>query len=639
MTDSYLALVNEIINGGNIVVFRWRNEKGWPVEFVTENVKDLLGYSNKDFIDGILTYEELIDENDLTKVHEEVERMIINGEDSNHTYAPYRLITADKKEIWVETIASIKRNSHNDCTFFEGTTRDISHRIRNDRRLRTLSAAVEQNPASIVITDLDGNIEYVNPKFTEITGYTFAEALGKNPNILKSGEQNDLFYKKMWEALSCGETWHGSFQNKKKNGDFFIEDAVIGPIKDETGAIIKYLAIKEDITAKNELEERLRQSQRLEAIGHLAGGIAHDFNNILTAINGYVELALLESKDNEELVSDIQQIKLAGERASNLTRQLLTFSRKERYEPQTINVVDRIRNLENMMHHLIMEDIHLETNLREDTPKISADPWQFEQIIVNLVVNAADAIRAHPDPLEKNIVVKTEKRYLDKTLTAANRDMDEGWYLYMEVSDSGTGIPEEIRKHIFEPFFTTKGKNKGTGLGLATVYGIIEQNNAGIEVESHPKHGSIFKIYWKVKEENVELENDAANKVLKAKPGETILFVEDNDQIRRLHTKHLKILGYNVITASNGVEALQKLQFTDEKVDLLFTDVIMPVMDGYELSKQVENIRPGLPVIFASGYLDGQLNEDIRVLGDDHFLHKPYSIHDISLKVRNLLDG
>lgn len=638
MDNNYLELVNEIISGSNIVVFRWLSKKGWPVEFVTENVYELLGYKSTDFIEGTLDYEDLINENDLTKVHEEVERMLINGEDSNHTYAPYRLIKADKREIWVETIASIKRNSNGDGLYFEGTTRDITQRIRNERRLRTLSAAVEQNPASIVITDLDGNIEYVNPKFTEVTGYTFAEALGKNPNILKSGEQGVNFYKLMWEALSCGETWHGIFQNKKKNGDYFTEEAVIGPIKDESGTIIKYLAIKEDITEKNELEERLRQSQRLEAIGHLAGGIAHDFNNILTAINGYVELALLESNENEELVSDIQQIKLAGERASNLTKQLLTFSRKERYEPQIINVVDRIRNLENMMHHLIMEDIHLETDLHEDTPKISADPWQFEQIIVNLVVNAADAIRAHSDPLEKNISVKTERLYLEKSLVVANREMSEGWYLYLEVADTGTGIPEDIKKHIFEPFFTTKGVNKGTGLGLATVYGIIEQNEAGIDLESHPKHGTIFKIYWKIAEEINELEDDNLNKVIKAKEGETILFVEDNDQIRRLHTKHLKILGYNVITASNGVEALQKLQFTETRVDLLFTDVIMPVMDGYELSKQVQNLRPGLPVVFASGYLDGQLNEDIRKMGDDHFIHKPYSIHDISLKVRNLLD-
>jgi PAS domain S-box-containing protein len=503
---------------------------------------------------------------------------------------------------------------------------DITKQNVTKKSVNWMSTVVEQIPLSIIITDLNGKIEYVNPFFSQITGYSYEEAIDENPRILKGEDKREDEYNDLWDIIKSEKIWKGEFSNKKKDGSFYSERATIGPIKNENGETIHYLAIKEDISEVKKLQDQLSQSQKMEAIGQLAGGVAHDFNNILTAIHGHADIATSLLSPENSIYDELIEIIHAADRASNLTRQLLTFSRNEKVKRAVFEANSQVEHLEKMINRLIPEDIRLYIALAKKELTLFADAGQFEQIVVNLVVNSIDALRSTNSAREKRITLSTEMS-------------KDGSKMRLSVSDNGCGIEKSIINRIFEPFFTTKGKNKGTGLGLSTIYGIVKQNGADISVESEIEKGTKFIIDWPLsKRKAKKVENKKVLKLTDQKGTETILFVEDDDHIRRLIQRHLTSLGYTIISATNGLEALDLASDMKKPADLLFTDIIMPLMDGHKLAVALKTAWKELPVLFASGYLDDDESDESSLEQREAFIHKPYKIAEIGAKIRELLD-
>ena len=358
-----------------------------------------------------------------------------------------------------------------------------------------LATVVQQASQAIVITDLKGKIIYVNPAFEKTTGYTYDEVRGKNPKILQSGAQNKKFYKRLWEKISAGKTWEGVFINKRKNGEYYYEKAVIFPIRDSDGGIIQYAAVKQDITREKKLEEQFLHAQRMEAIGRLAGGIAHDFNNLLNVIQGFCELGLQKIKKDAPGYREFSTILSAVKRAGNLVGQLLAFSRKQVATPEVLDINETVSLLTKMFQRLLPEDIEISLNLTPGLPFIEADRGQIEQVLMNLVVNARDAIISVPrEKREKKITIETGVADIDKLFRNSHVEARQRRYVTISVKDTGVGMGVETKARIFEPFFTTKKTGEGTGLGLSTVFGIIEQNHGYITVSSEPKKAQFLRF-------------------------------------------------------------------------------------------------------------------------------------------------
>jgi len=385
---------------------------------------------------------------------------------------------------------------------------------------------------------------------------------------------------------------------------------------------------------------QLRQMQKMESIGVLAGGIAHDFNNILTAINGYAELALMKLP-SADIQSNLEGILTAGDRAKKLTSQLLAFSRKQIYKPVTVTINRVIAEVEPMLRRLISEDINIETDFDSNLPLINADPAQIEQILMNLVVNARDAINERTTiAAEKKITIETGQVYLDDHYVATHAGSKTGKHVFFSVSDTGNGMTPEIKDRVFEPFFTTKKQGHGTGLGLATVYGIVKQNDANIYIYSEVDVGTTIRIYWTVLQNPVLLavEENSTQNTNDYSGTETILLVEDDDGVREFAESVLRGLGYRVFSARDGVEALKIVSMPDGVPELLVTDVIMPNMNGNELAEILQNKILGLRVLFASGYTNNHIVHSGALNAGTNFLQKPYSVEGLSRRVREVLD-
>ena len=508
-----------------------------------------------------------------------------------------------------------------------------------EERIHILAQSVEQSPALVMITDLNANIEYVNRKFVETTGYSLEDVIGSNPRVLKSGKIPTKIYDELWEKLTNGKEWRGEFHNKKKNGDFYWELAFITPIKNEMGKISHYLAIKEDITDRKELELQLIQSQKMESVGTLAGGISHDFNNILTVINGYSDLALMRLKETDPLYNEIATIKKAGRRGEKLTRQIMAFSRKQIFHPLIININFVIKDLENTLVSLIEEDFNISFKLNPDIPLIKADPSQIEQILINLLVNARDAINLKTQIAEEKLItVETGIQFIDESFIKKHIGSTQGPHIYISVSDNGIGMTEDVLQNIFEPFFTTKVRGKGTGMGLATVYGIVKQNNSSIYIYSEPGKGSTFKIYWPTTNEQLSETDSKELEDSDLYGNEKILFVEDDKHVKDFAVAALNDFGYKVHSSINGKHALEYLKQENIKFDMLITDLVMPDMNGKELSENVLKLLPDIKVLFTSGYTDNHLVSSGELQEDVNFLAKPYTAKSLLTFIRKILN-
>lgn len=496
-----------------------------------------------------------------------------------------------------------------------------------------LITAIKQSAESVVITNDDGRILYVNPAFETITGYSRAEALGHKMNLVKSGKQDNAFYEKMWRTIKAGKVWQGRIINKNKDGSLHTDDVTISPIRNEHGEIANFVAVQHDITRELQLEEQYHHAQRMEAVGRLAAGIAHDFNNLLTAINGFAELMKRQLPPEDPLQSSVETILSAGWSAIELVRQLLVFSRKQVVEPKVIDLNTIILALNKMLRRTIGEDIALQTNLVEPSWPVKVDPAQIEQVIVNLVVNARDAM-----PKGGTLTIATENVFVDEVFAQKYLGLETGEYLLLSVTDTGIGMTKEIKAHIYEPFFTTKEKSNGTGLGLSTVFGIVNQAGGYIRVDSEPGQGATFSIYLPKVTAPVEVSRASYQLETLPKGKETILVAEDEVSLRKLTVSILRNQGYTVLEAADGQEALQLGQQYDRQIDLLLVDVVMPQINGKTLSGKLEAIRPKMKVLYTSGYTDNIIAQHGILEPGTMLLKKPFSPGALTQKVREALD-
>jgi PAS domain S-box-containing protein len=516
------------------------------------------------------------------------------------------------------------------------SVRDITERKRAEEVRVRLATAVEQAVEGIMITDANGTIQYVNPSLEVMSGYTREELIGNNPRIFKSGKQDATYFGDMWQTLQRGEVWRGFFFNRRKDGTIYQDESLISPIRDDRGRITSYVAVKRDVTREIQLEIQLLQAQKMEAIGRLAGGLAHDFNNILTAITGYSELSMKRLKVGGPLYRNFEEILKSADRAASLTRQLLAFSRRQVLEMKVIDLNALVVNLQKMLRRLIGEDIEFQAQQTEGLWTIRADPGQIEQVVMNMVVNARDAM-----PLGGRITIATANRTIAEDKTLSHSILRPGEYVCLSVGDTGVGMSDEVRTHLFEPFFTTKPSEKGTGLGLATCYGIVSQSGGTIDVSSETGAGTTFHIYLprhQARDADPAVEKKPPEPVPTSRRAETVLLVVDEEAVRELSCLILTDLGYSVLPATNGVEALKLFQApAAAKIDLVVTDVVMPEMGGRELAERLRELDPQLKILFVSGYTAESDWVTKALTRNTHFLPKPFTASVLGQKVHDIL--
>ena len=515
---------------------------------------------------------------------------------------------------------------------YEEAREELLERKRAEEQLRKLSHAVEQSPVSVVITNLAGDIEYVNPKFTEVTGYSSEEIVGKNPRILKSGEVPAAEYENLWKTITTGNEWTGEFHNRKKEGELYWELASISPIRNGAGAITHFIAVKEDITERKKLENQLRHSQKMDAVGKLAGGIAHDFNNIMTAIIGYASILDMRLDPEGTCGNSVKQILFSAKRATNLTEGLLAFSRKQVTNPRPIKLNDIVRRVEKILERLIGEDIELKTTLTASDPIVVVDPLQIEQVLMNLATNGRDAM-----PEGGKLSIVSELAMLDQRFAKSRGLSKEGLYAKLTVSDTGTGMDEETNKKIFDPFFTTKEVGKGTGLGLSIVYGILEKHNGSISCYSEPGIGTIFTIFLPAIEAKVD-EAVPETEISIIGGTETILMAEDDGVVREFTRELLEEYGYTVLLAIDGEDAVQKFKKNRLEVQLLIMDLVMPKKNGREAFEEIRKLKPDVKVIFSSGYEAEIILKKGKLETGFNYLAKPVTPAKLLAKIREVLD-
>ena len=536
---------------------------------------------------------------------------------------------ADGQDLELEVTGA--RTQLNGSRAVIGTLLDITDRKRAEAELSKLWRAVEQSPVSVVITDLLGRIEYVNPKFVEVTGYSEKELIGRTQSILKSDNMRLAFYQDLWQTISSGREWHGELHNKKKSGELFWESGSISAVKNSEGRITHFVGVKEDITERKLAIDQMRQVQKMEAVGLLAGGIAHDFNNLLTVINGYSTLIIKALDKGSTMRKEAEQILRAGERAAELTRQLLSFSRRQILEPKVLDINRQLQSVQQMLGRLIGEHLRLVTSLADDLGFIKIDPSQFEQVVMNLVLNARDASETGGE-----IVIETTNCELDEAFTLLHAGSVAGNYARISVVDQGQGMTEEVKRRIFEPFFTTKELGRGTGLGLATAYGIVKQSGGYIEVISEPGQGARFNIYLpRVSELADQLEGQASEEQLSGT--QTILVVEDEPGVLNLVAQILKQRGFKVLETTDPEQGVTLFERHAQEIDMLLTDVVMPAMSGPALAELLTRQKPLLQVLFMSGHTDNKVYlEKIQEKGVQ-FLPKPFTSDGLIKKVRETL--
>jgi PAS domain S-box-containing protein len=509
--------------------------------------------------------------------------------------------------------------------------RGSAERRKAEQEKASLVTAIEQAAEEIFITDAEGIIRYCNPSFEQATGYAREEALGRNPRFLKSGRHDAVFYETLWQTIKGGGVWTGRIVNRKKDGTVYEAEGTISPIHDSSGNLTGFVSARHDVTELLQLESQLRQSQKMESIGLLAGGVAHDFNNLLTIICGYGDMLIKSLAPSDPRQRYIEGIRKAAESATSLTQQLLAFGRKQIIQPRALDLNRLIADTGELLRRLLGEDIELMTMLDATAGRVVMDPEQTIHILMNLAANARDAM-----PDGGSLLLRTSNVAAAEIPAVAGIG---GEAVRLSVIDTGSGMDEEIRQHIFEPFFTTKEKGRGTGLGLSTVYGIVQQSGGWIEVQSEPGQGTAFHLYFPRAE--------ASAPVAKAEPAtvapppargtETILVVEDVPEIRTLMTQILELGGFRVLTAANGDEGLCRARDYQGRIDLLLTDVIMPGMTGKQMADQLAAIRPEMKVLYTTGY-SWEVIADRGVLDEAvPYLAKPFTPDSLRAKVRQVL--
>ncbi|MGH7197215.1 MAG: PAS domain S-box protein, partial [Candidatus Omnitrophota bacterium] len=603
------------------------------VQSMNPEAERVSGYSPKEVVGKHFTNTPFLSPKSLPTAIREFTAILAGQE-----RAPFELEFArkDGKELVFEAKAHLLRKRGKNAGM-QVIFRDLTERKRaenalreSEERFRTLTLLA---PVGIFLTDAQGDCLFVNQRWCDITGLTIEKAKGEGWAAVLHPEDHERVHRE-WSTVSKREKFASEYRFRRPDGKVtWVSDNVV-PLLDEKGKKIGYLGTVADVTERRQMEDQLRQSQKMEAVGRLAGGIAHDFNNILTAITGYTELAL-KSDTSESVHADLEEVYKAAERASGLTRQLLSFSRRQTVDSRIIQPNELVRNMDKMLRRVIGEDVEFLIKMGKEVKPVKADPGQLEQVIVNLVVNARDA-------LEKGgrVTLETSSASLDETSAFQHEAGGPGEYGLLTVKDTGHGMTDEVKKHLFEPFFTTKESGKGTGLGLATCYGIVKQAGGFIDVQSEPGKGTAVTVYLPVAAKGAEAgpEEKSADGVTPVGK-EMVLLVDDESTVRSFAARILRQQGYSVLEASSGPEALEMLKLRDARdLRLLFTDVMMPKMNGTELAEKLKALRPGVKVLFASGFTDEPLVREGVGRWKKAFLAKPFSAEALARKVREVLD-
>lgn len=518
--------------------------------------------------------------------------------------------------------------------------RDIVERKRTEAAMRLQASALQAAANAIVITDRHGKIEWANAAFYQMTGYSEGDAVGRRPaDLFKSGVQDEAFYRSLWDTIAGGETWRGRIVNRYRDGSLHTEEMTITPVRDVHGEVAHFIAVKQDISERLELEQALARAQRLESIGQLTGGVAHDFNNLLTVILGNAGVLSEQLPEDSPLHSLADMMVSAAERGAELTHQLLAFARKQTLAPSATNITALLDGMASMLRRSLDEQIDIRIRHAAGLPNALIDPAQFENAVLNLCLNARDAM-----PEGGRLMIETSQVELDEGYAAQHAEVRPGHYVLVVVSDSGCGIEAHHLGRVFEPFFTTKGPGHGTGLGLAMVYGFVKQSGGHATVHSEPGRGTTVRLF-------LPQDHGASGTASSGRGGqaaddaavrggsERILLVEDDPLVRDFASSRLTSLGYAVLSASNGPDAMKILRQRDD-IALLFTDVIMPGgMNGPQLAAAARRLHPGLPVLLTSGYTEKALAHNENLDPTMRLLGKPYRHVELARYIRETLDA
>jgi PAS domain S-box-containing protein len=619
---------------------------------ITENAADLIAVVNMEGkrIFNSLSYqkvlgyslEELKESSAFEQIHPDDRKSVeLAAAEARRTGIgrPLEYRVRHKDGTWrvLESTASVIRNVKGEPQHLVIVNRDVTDRKRSAEALRRSEASfrsvVEDAPYGIYRASLSGELVLVNPALQKILGYSSqVELLQVN---LAHIYRNASDHQKVNELL----LQQGSFIDvevewKRKDGTPITVRCSGWPIKDESGRVAFLELFAEDVTERRALERQLRMAQKMEAVGRLSGGIAHDFNNLLGVIIGYSQVLKRSLKPENPLYEHAEEIEKASQRAVSLTRQLLAFSRQQVLEPVILNMNALLTDMEKMLPRLIGEDVALALVLDPTLAQVKADPGQVEQVIMNLAVNARDAM-----PEGGKLTIQTANVNLDTAYTHQHPGSRVGSYVMLRVTDTGTGIDPEIQSQIFEPFFTTKERDKGTGLGLATVYGVVKQSGGYIAVDSEKGKGASFSVYLpRVEHAAAAVDIGTEQPVKSFRGSETILLVEDEESLRKLANMFLQDNGYQVLGAADGAQALQVARQHTGPIHLLLTDVVMPGINGRVLAERLAPGQPGMKILYMSGYTDSFIAGHGVLEAGSHLLHKPFTEETLTRKVRELLD-
>jgi len=537
---------------------------------------------------------------------------------------------ADGQEVYHSTLKTPYLESAAGSTGMIGISRDLTKRIQMEQEVKRLAVAVEQSTESIMIADVNGVLLYVNSAFETITGYASDEVLGQAPYLFKSDKHDDEFYQTLLATISAGSKWEGRISSCKKDGALFDVEATIYPILDDSGEMVNYVAISRDITQEMAIEKQMRQTQKMNAIGELAGGVSHDFNNILTAILGYVALCMNTVEEDSKVRGYLKEVVKAGDRAAKLVRQILTFSRQEEQDFHSVSLQSVIQDSISMVQTTIKSNIAVEVEIDKQCGPVFGETTQIQQVMVNLCTNAVHALGKEEGSLR---VVLKQVELLGKKHGERTVDLDPGLYACVTIGDTGCGMSPETLERIFEPYYTTKKKGEGTGFGLSIVHGIVRKHNGFIAVESELGQGTTFTLYLPLLIGSTEEKRQTLDLSTPEGFGH-ILFVDDDDAVLSMGREILESFGYSVSTATDGKRAMELFRKDPDGFDALVSDYSMPEMNGHELIGECLRLRPGLPTILCSGYMEKNEGESLRKLGHTAFIPKPLDWRELSRTIQ-----
>jgi len=622
-TEHYYRALVETMTDGLVV-----DDLDGVITYVNNTICEMLGYSRDELVGRLLT--DFVDE----KSARVLDGRIVNRSTETST-EPYDLTIQQRDgsalEVRVAPQRLVGADGQTTGTFAVMTDLTAIKRLQREQSL--LVTAIEQTADSVVITDTEGTIKYVNPAFEQTTGYSGEEAIGANPRILKSGQQDNAVYRNLWETISSGRVWSGLFTNLRKDGTLFDEEATISPVFGEQDEVIAYVAVKRNVTLENELTRQLDRAHKFEALGELAGGIAHDFNNLFTAIAGSAELLRLRLPESSGIDDELTTIRETVARGAALTNRLLSVAQRQTLKLVVFDLNKAVLDELEIVRRVLPETMRIDFTPVSGRLAIRGDRGQLAQVLLNLCANARDAM-----PDGGVITVSTTEITADAMLLAANPDAREGRYAGLSVGDAGAGMDIDTANRAFDPFFARKGDPDDSGLGLATVYGIVRQHNGMIKLESIPGAGSRFDLFFPLTSEPLDEEESIPEHAVVG-GGETILMVEDEAGVRQVQVRMLEALGYTVLQAENGRAALDILDRERDAIDMVLSDVTMPEMGGQELLDLARSRYPDLIFVFTSGYTGTDFIDRLNRGESVHFIPKPFSMAKLAAIIREALAG